>query len=128
MDETFAELVDGGVDTRRACKLVGRPRSTHHWRRKPRAVPVQRVPRPRPANALAEPGKSSLNRELVDRGFKVRDKPPTLLAGTWVRGAVAVAVLVTRQKSSRRWVGGRVRTGVVDEEFGAGLALVTRFA
>jgi hypothetical protein len=30
MDETFAKLVDAGVDVRRACKFVGRPRSTHY--------------------------------------------------------------------------------------------------
>ena len=32
MDEAFAELVDTDVDVRRACKLFGRPRSTHYWR------------------------------------------------------------------------------------------------
>jgi hypothetical protein len=30
MDEAFAELIDADVDVRRACKLVGRARSTHY--------------------------------------------------------------------------------------------------
>jgi putative transposase len=56
MDQAFAELVDAGVDVRRACKLVGRPRSTHYWRARPAtAVPTQRRPRPVPANALTGP-------------------------------------------------------------------------
>ena len=56
IDEAFAELVDAGVDVRRACKLVGRPRSTHYWRARPKpAVPAQRRARPTPANALSEP-------------------------------------------------------------------------
>jgi hypothetical protein len=38
MDETFAELVDAGMDVRRACTLVGRPRSTHYWPRSVRGV------------------------------------------------------------------------------------------
>ena len=52
-DEAFAELVEQGVDVRRACKLVGRPRSTHYWRRRPKPTPAQRAARSRPAPANA---------------------------------------------------------------------------
>jgi putative transposase len=73
MDEAFAELVDAGVDTRRACKLVGRPRSTHYWRRKPRTVTV-RAPRPRPANALGDEERERILALLRNPAFV--DKAP----------------------------------------------------
>jgi putative transposase len=74
IEEMFAELVDAGVDTRRACKLVGRPRSTHYWRRRPKPAPVQRAPRPRPANALSEPERDRVLALLRDPAFV--DKAP----------------------------------------------------
>lgn len=74
MDETFGELVDAGVDTRRACKLVGRPRSTHYWRRKPRTVLTQRASRPRPANALHDEERERILALLRDPAFV--DKAP----------------------------------------------------
>ena len=79
MDETFGELVDAGVDTRRACKLVGRPRSTYYWRRKPRTVTV-RAPRPRPANALDDEERERILALLRDPAFV--DKAP---AQVWAR-------------------------------------------
>ena len=75
MDETFVELVDAEVDVRRACRLVGRPRSTHYWRSRPRsAVPSQRPPRPVPANALSEPERDRVLALLRDPSFV--DKSP----------------------------------------------------
>jgi putative transposase len=74
MDETFGELVDAGIDTRRACKLVGRARSTHYWRRKPKAVPAVRAPRPRPANALDGEERDRILALLRDPAFV--DKAP----------------------------------------------------
>jgi putative transposase len=71
MDETFGELVDAGVDTRRACKLVGRPRSTHYWRRKPKTVTVRA---PRPANALDDAERDRILALLRDPAFV--DKAP----------------------------------------------------
>jgi putative transposase len=81
MADAFAELVDAGVDTRRACKLVGRPRSTHYWRPRPRPVgPRQRVPRPAPANALSVPERARVLALLRDPSFV--DKSP---AQVWAR-------------------------------------------
>ena len=81
MDETFVELVDAGVDVRRACKLVGRPRSTHYWRARPKpAVPAQRRPRPRPANALSDAERDRVRELLRDPTFV--DKAP---AQVWAR-------------------------------------------
>jgi putative transposase len=75
IDETSAELVDAGVDVRRACTLVGRPRSTHYWRRRPRpAVPAQRRPRKRPANALSDAERDRVRELLRDPAFV--DKAP----------------------------------------------------
>lgn len=75
IDETFAELVDAGVDVRRACTLVGRPRSTHYWRRRPKpAVPAQRRPRQRPANALSDAERDRVRERLRDPAFV--DKAP----------------------------------------------------
>jgi putative transposase len=75
MDEAFAELVDAGVDVRRACKLVGRPRSTHYWRARPRtAVPAPRRPRPIPANALTVPERDRVLALLRNPSFV--DKSP----------------------------------------------------
>ena len=80
-DEAFAELVDAGVDVRRACKLVGRPRSTHYWRARPRtAVPAPRRPRPAPANALTVPERDRVLALLRDPSFV--DKSP---AQVWAR-------------------------------------------
>jgi putative transposase len=70
MDEAFGELVDASVDVRRACTLVGRPRSTHYWRARPRPdVPVQRAPRPAPANALTVPERERVLALLRDPSF-----------------------------------------------------------
>lgn len=80
MDETFGELVDAEVDTRRACKLVGRSRSTHYWRCKPRTVPALRAPRPRPANALESEEREQILALLRDPAFV--DKAP---AQVWAR-------------------------------------------
>jgi putative transposase len=80
MDETLGELVDAGVDTRRACKLVGRPRSTHYWRRGPKSAPTQRAPRPRPANALDDEERARILALLRDPAFV--DKAP---AQVWAR-------------------------------------------
>ena len=80
MDETLGELVDAGVDTRRACKLVGRPRSTHYWRRGPKSAPTQRAPRPRPANALDDEERARILALLRDPAFV--DKTP---AQVWAR-------------------------------------------
>ena len=80
MDETLGELVDAGVDTRRACKLVGRPRSTHYWRRGPKSAPTQRAPRPRPANALDDEERARILALLRDPAFV--DKSP---AQVWAR-------------------------------------------
>ena len=75
IDETFAELVDAGVDVRRACKLVGRPRSTHYWRARPKpAVPAYRRVRPRPANALSDAERDRVRQLLRDPAFV--DKAP----------------------------------------------------
>jgi putative transposase len=74
MDEAFAELVNADVDVRRACKLVGRPRSTHYWRRKPRTALEQRAPRPRPANALGDEERERILALLRDPAFV--DKAP----------------------------------------------------
>jgi putative transposase len=80
-DEAFAELVAQGVDVRRACKLVGRPRSTHYWRRRPRpSVPAQRPARPRPANALSDAERERVRQLLRDPAFV--DKSPAQL---WAR-------------------------------------------
>jgi putative transposase len=73
MDETFGELIGVGVDTRRACTLVGRPRSTHYWRRKPKSVTV-RASRPRPANALGDEERGRILTLLRDPSFV--DKAP----------------------------------------------------
>jgi putative transposase len=73
MDETFSELIDADVDTRRACTLVGRPRSTHYWRRKPKTATV-RAPRPRPANALDAEERDRILALLRDPAFV--DKSP----------------------------------------------------
>jgi putative transposase len=81
MDETFAELVDAGVDVRRACRLVSRPRSTHYWRARPKpAVPAQRPPRPTPANALSEPERDRVLALLRDPAF-VDKSPAQVWAG-----------------------------------------------
>jgi putative transposase len=81
MDEAFAGLVGAGVDVRRARKLVGRPRSTHYWRARPRtAVPAQRRPRPVPANALTGPERDRVLALLRDPSFV--DKSP---AQVWAR-------------------------------------------
>jgi putative transposase len=75
MDQAFAELVDAGVDVRRACKLLGRPRSTHYWRRQPKpAVPAQSEPRPQPANALGENERARVRQLLRDPALV--DKAP----------------------------------------------------
>ena len=75
MDEAFAELVDAGVDVRRACKLVGRPRSTHYWRTRPKpAAPAHRAARPAPANALSVPERDRVLALLRDPSFV--DKSP----------------------------------------------------
>ncbi len=79
MDETFAELVDTGVDKRRACKLVGRPRSTYDWRCQPKTVTV-RAPRPQPANALQDAERERILAMLRDPAFV--DKAP---AQVWAR-------------------------------------------
>ena len=79
INETFAELVDAGVDVRRACTLVGRPRSTHYWRARPKpAGPAQR--RPRPANALSDAERDRVRQLLRDPSFV--DKAP---AQVWAR-------------------------------------------
>jgi putative transposase len=81
IDEAFAELVEQGVDVRRACKLVGRPRSTHYWRARPKpAVPAQRSARLAPANALSEPERDRVLQLLRDPAFV--DKSP---AQVWAR-------------------------------------------
>jgi putative transposase len=70
MDETFTGLVDAEVDVRRACTLVGRPRSTHYWRARPKSVPAaQRQPRPRPANALRDAERDRVLELLRDPSF-----------------------------------------------------------
>jgi putative transposase len=75
MGDAFAELVDAKVDVRRACKLVGRPRSTHYWRRRSKpTVPAQRTPRPAPANALSKPERDRVLALLCDPSFV--DKSP----------------------------------------------------
>ena len=75
INETFAELVDAGVDVRRACRLVGRPRSTHYWRARPKpAVPAQRRARLRPANALSDAERDRVRELLRDPAFV--DKAP----------------------------------------------------
>lgn len=75
INETFAELVDAGMDVRRACKLIGRPRSTHYWRARPKpAVPPPPRPRPRPANALSQAERAQVRQVLRDPAFV--DKAP----------------------------------------------------
>jgi putative transposase len=79
--EAFAELGEAGVDVRRACKLVGRPRSTHYWRARPRpAAAAPRRPRPRPANALSDAERARVRELLRDPAFV--DKSP---AQVWAR-------------------------------------------
>jgi putative transposase len=81
IDDAFGELVDAGVDVRRACKLVGRPRSTYYWRARPKpAVPAQRASRPTPANALSVPERDRVLALLRDPSFV--DKSP---AQVWAR-------------------------------------------
>jgi putative transposase len=81
IDDAFGELVDAGVDVRRACKLVGRPRSTYYWRARPKsAVPAQRAGRPTPANALSVPERDRVLALLRDPSFV--DKSP---AQVWAR-------------------------------------------
>ncbi len=81
MDETFTGLVAAEVDVRRACKLVGRPRSTHYWRARPEPAPTaQRQPRPRPANALRDAERDRVLELLRDPSFV--DKSP---AQVWAR-------------------------------------------
>lgn len=81
MEQTFTELVDAGVDVRRVCKLTGRPRSTHYWRRRPRpAVPAPRRPRPAPANALSGAERDRVLRLLHDPAF-VDKSPAQVWAG-----------------------------------------------
>jgi hypothetical protein len=76
MGDAFAELVEVGVDVRRACTMVGRPRSTHYWRRRPKpAVPAQRAPQAAPANALSQPERDRVLALLRDPSFV--DKSPT---------------------------------------------------
>jgi putative transposase len=73
IEDAFAELVDAGVDVRRACRLVGRPRSTHYWRGRPK--PAVRAPRRlRPANALSEDERDRVRALLRDAAFV--DKAP----------------------------------------------------
>jgi putative transposase len=69
------------VDVRRACGLVGRPRSTHYWRARPRpAGPAPRASRPVPANALTVPERERVLALL--RGPSFVDKSP---AQVWAR-------------------------------------------
>ncbi|MBX6722548.1 MAG: IS3 family transposase [Dactylosporangium sp.] len=74
MNDAFTQLVDAGVDVRRACTLVGRPRSTHYWRTRPKPVPIERSPRPAPANALSRPERDRVLALLRDPSFV--DKSP----------------------------------------------------
>jgi len=69
MNDAFTQLVDAGVDVRRACTLVGRPRSTHYWRTRPKPVPIERSPRPAPANALSGPERDRVLALLRDPSF-----------------------------------------------------------
>jgi putative transposase len=80
IDDAFAELVDAGVDVRRACRLVGRSRSTHYWRARPRPVVAAQRRRPSPANALSEPERDRVLALLRDPAFV--DKAP---AQVWAR-------------------------------------------
>jgi len=81
MDEAFAALVEADVDVRRACKLVGRPRSTHYWRARPKpAASAPRAPRPTPVNALTVPERERVLALLRDPSFV--DKSP---AQVWAR-------------------------------------------
>lgn len=81
MDAAFAELVDADVDVRRACKLVGRPRSTHYWRARSKPTPsAPRQPRPAPANALSVAERERVLALLRDPSFV--DKSP---AQVWAR-------------------------------------------
>jgi putative transposase len=76
--EAFGELVEAKVDVRRACTLVGRPRSTHYYRVRPSpAVPAQRAPRPRPVNALSVEERDQVRELLLDPAFV--DKAPAQL-------------------------------------------------
>jgi len=70
MDAAFAALVAADVDVRRACKLVGRPRSTQYWRARPKpAVSTPRAPRPAPSNALSVPERERVLAMLRDPSF-----------------------------------------------------------
>ena len=81
IDDAFGELVEAGVDVRRACKLVGRPRSTYYWRARPKSAgPAQRTARPTPANALSEPERDRVLALLRSPSFV--DKSP---AQVWAR-------------------------------------------
>ena len=81
IDDALGELANADVDMRRACKLVGRPRSTHYWRARPQpAVPAQRRVRPRPANALSDAERERVRALLRDPAFV--DKAP---AQVWAR-------------------------------------------
>jgi len=74
IEQTFTELVDAGVDVRRACGLVGRPRSTHYWRRRPKpAEPAQRESRPRPANALSDAERARIRHYLCSESTMYAD-------------------------------------------------------
>ncbi|MDT5026504.1 MAG: putative transposase [Micromonosporaceae bacterium] len=76
--EAFGELVEAKVDVRRACTLVGRPRSTHYYRVRPSpAIPAQRAPRPRPVNALSVEERDQVRELLLDPAFV--DKAPAQL-------------------------------------------------
>jgi putative transposase len=81
IDDAFGELVGAGVNVRRACKLAGRPRSTHYWRARSKpAGPAQRASRPTPANALSGPERDRVMALLRDPSFV--DKSP---AQVWAR-------------------------------------------
>jgi putative transposase len=63
------------VGVRRACELVGRPRSTHYWRARPKpTVPAPQAPRPAPVNALSVPERERVLALLRDPSFV--DKSP----------------------------------------------------
>jgi putative transposase len=67
-----------GVDVRRACTLVGRPRSTHYYRTWPApAIPAQRALRPKPVNALSVEELDHVRELLCDPAFQ--DKAPAQL-------------------------------------------------
>jgi putative transposase len=93
------------MDVRRACKLVGRPRSTHYWRRKPKTAPTQRVPRPRPANALDDAERDRILALLRDPAFV--DKAPAqvwaclLDQGTYLCSVSTMYRILREQGESR---------------------------